>query len=90
MVGIMKRLDCYVRVEEDSAVGRADMVVHLPDAVCVFELKFDGSAEEAIRQIDDKGYLVPYSAESKRLVKIGVNYSSEKRTIDEWIVREGE
>ena len=44
----------------------------------------------AIRQIDDKGYLVPYSAESKRLVKIGVNYSSEKRTIDEWIVREGE
>lgn len=87
---IFSLLGAYVRVEEDSAVGRADMVVHLPDAVCVFELKFDGSAEEAIRQIDDKGYLVPYSAESKRLVKIGVNYSSEKRTIDEWIVREGE
>lgn len=45
---------------------------------------------EGRKELDDKGYLVPYSAESKRLVKIGVNYSSEKRTIDEWIVREGE
>ena len=76
-------------VEEDSATGRADAVVHMPDAVYVFELKYDGSAEDAIKQIEDKGYLVPYSADGKRLFKIGVNYDSQQRTIGEWIVKEG-
>ena len=86
---IFNLMGAYMRVEEDSAVGRADAVVYMPDAVFVFELKYDGSAEEAIRQIDEKGYLIPYSADGKRLYKIGVNFSSEQRTISEWIVREG-
>ena len=85
---IFSLLGAYVKVEEDSCVGRADMVVHMQNEICVFEFKFDGSAESALRQIDDKGYLVPYSAEGKRLVKIGVNYNSEKRTIDDWIIKE--
>ena len=86
---IFNLMGAYMRVEEDSAVGRADAVVHMPDAVYVFELKYDGSAEEAVRQIDDKGYLIPYSADGKRLFKIGVNYDSQQRTIGEWIVNEG-
>ena len=57
-------------------------------AVFVFELKYDGSAEEAIRQIDEKGYLIPYSADGKRLFKIGVNYDSNQRTIGDWIIKE--
>ena len=63
-------------------------MIHLPDTIYVIELKYDGSAEDAIKQIGDKGYLVPYSASGKRLVKIGVNYDSAKRTIGEWIVKE--
>ena len=86
---IFNLLGAYMRVEEDSAVGRADAVVHMPNAVYVFELKYDGSAEDAIRQIDDKGYLIPYSADGKRLVKIGVNYDSDQRTIGDWIIKEG-
>ena len=86
---IFNLMGAYMRVEEDSAVGRADAVVHMPDAVYVFELKYDGSAEEAVRQIDDKGYLIPYSADGKRLFKIGVNYDSQQRTIGEWIIKEG-
>ena len=86
---IFNLLGAYMRVEEDSAVGRADAVVHAPDAVYVFELKYNGSAEDAIRQIDDKGYLIPYSADGKRLYKIGVNYDSDQRTISDWIVMEG-
>ena len=85
---IFNLMGAYMRVEEESAVGRADAVVYMPDAVYVFELKFDGSAEEALKQIDDKGYLLPYSADGKRLYKIGVNYDSTKRTIGEWIVKE--
>ena len=81
-------MGAYMRVEEDSAIGRADAVVHMPEAVFVFELKYDGSAEQALQQIDEKGYLIPYSADGKRLFKIGVNYDSQQRTIGEWIVKE--
>ena len=86
---IFNLMGAFILVEEDSAIGRADAVVHTPDAVYVFELKYDGSAEEAIRQIDDKGYLIPYSADGKRLYKIGVNYDSQQRTIGDWMVKEG-
>ena len=85
---IFNLMGAHMRVEEDSAVGRADAVVYMPDAVFVFELKYDGSAEEAIRQIDEKGYLIPYSADGKRLFKIGVNYDSNQRTIGDWIIKE--
>lgn len=54
-----------------------------------FELKYDGSAEDALRQIDDKGYLIPYTASGKKLVKVGVNYDSTQRTIGEWLIRKG-
>ena len=82
-------MGALILVEEDCAIGRADAVVHMPDAIYVFELKYDGSAEEAIKQIDNKGYLIPYSADGKRLFKIGVNYDSNQRTIGDWIIKEG-
>ena len=85
---IFNLMGAHMRVEEDSAIGRADAVVYMPDAVFVFELKYDGSAEDAIRQIDEKGYLIPYSADGKRLYKIGVNYDSNQRTIGDWIIKQ--
>ena len=87
---IFSLMGTHVRVEECSAMGRADVVIYLPDTIYVMELKYDGSAEAALKQIDDKGYLVPYSASGKRLVKIGVNYDSAKRTIGEWIVEDAD
>ncbi len=86
---IFNLMGAFIKVEEDSAIGRADAVLHMPTAIYVFELKYDGSAEEAIKQIDDKGYLIPYTAEDKRLYKIGVNYDSNQRTISDWIIKEG-
>ena len=81
-------MGAYISVEEDRAIGRADAVLHLPDTTYVMELKFDKSAEEALQQIDDKGYLLPYSANGKRLVKVGINYDSSKRTIGDWKIVE--
>ena len=63
-------------------------MVETADSVYVFEFKLDGSVEEALRQIDDKGYMIPYSANGKRLVKVGVNFDKELRTIGEWNVVE--
>ena len=85
---IFNLLGAYVLVESDSAIGRADIVIHMADTIYVIELKYDGTAADAIRQIDEKGYLIPYTAEGKRLVKVGINYDSTQRTIGDWIIRE--
>ena len=81
-------LNIYIRTEVKSAVGRADAVMHMPDTVYVFELKVDKSADEALQQIDDKGYMLPYHKEGKRLVKIGISFDSKKRTLAEWKIKE--
>lgn len=85
---IFNLMGAYIKVESDSAIGRADAVIHMPATTYVVELKFDKTAEEAVRQIDEKGYLIPYSADGKKLVKVGINYSSKDRTIDDWKVIE--
>ena len=82
-------LNIYIRTEVKSAIGRADAVMHMPDTIYVFELKVDKSADEALAQIDEKGYMLPYHAEGKRLVKIGISFDSTQRTISDWIIKEG-
>jgi hypothetical protein len=81
----------FIESEVRSAAGRADAVVKTKDAVYVFEFKLDtgGTAEDALKQIDEKGYLVPYTADGRRLVKIGVVFDTAKRTLGEWRVCEG-
>lgn len=85
---VFSLIGSFIKVEEESAHDRADVVITLPSVVYVMELKFDGSADAALRQIDEKGYLIPYTADGKRLIKVGVNYSSEERTITEWRIEE--
>ena len=81
-------LNIYIRTEVKSAIGRADAVMHMPDTIYVFELKVDKSADEALAQIDEKGYMLPYHAEGKRLIKIGISFDSTQRTISDWKIKE--
>lgn len=74
----------YVDVEVKSAIGRADVVLKLADAIYVFEFKFDGTPQEALAQIESKQYAIPYQSDGRRIVKIGVNFDSATRTIGEW------
>lgn len=76
----------YVDAEVKSAVGRADVVVKMADAIYVFEFKFDGTPEEALAQIDSKQYAIPYVADGRKIVKVGVNFDSATRTIGDWKV----
>lgn len=78
----------YVRAEVHCAGGRSDCVVENRDYIYIFEFKEDRSAEEALRQIDERGYALPYAASGKQVVKIGVNFSSQKKTLDEWEMEE--
>ena len=81
-------LNIYIRTEVKSAIGRADAVMHMPDTIYVFELKVDKSADEALAQIDEKGYMLPYHTEGKRLIKIGISFDSTQRTISDWKIKE--
>lgn len=86
---IFRLMGQYVDAEVKSATGRADVVVRLEDAIYIFEFKIDGTAEEALAQINSKGYAIPYQADCRKVVKIGVNFSSETRTVGNWIIEEG-
>ncbi|MCQ2308120.1 MAG: ATP-binding protein [Bacteroidales bacterium] len=80
-------LSCYtILTEKENSRGRADIIVETADYVYIFEFKLDGTAAEALKQIDDKGYAEPYAADSRKLFKIGVGFSSEKKNINEWEV----
>ena len=78
----------YVDAEVKSTIGRADVVVRLTDAVYVFEFKYDGTPDEALAQIDSKGYAIPFQADGRKVFKIGVNFDSATRTIGEWKIEE--
>ena len=77
-----------VRTEERTAAGRSDFVLETEDAVYVFEFKLHGTAEEALRQIDEKGYAIQYEQGTKKLYKIGACFDEELRTLKDWIVKE--
>ncbi len=78
----------FVKVEQHSAKGRADCIVETEEYVYIFEFKRDGTAEDALSQIDAQGYAKPYEADSRKLIKIGAVFSSEERTLSEWLVGE--
>ena len=76
----------YTQVEYHTSRGRIDMVVQTADYVYVMEFKLDGSAEQAMQQIEEKQYALPFAKDSRKVFRIGVNFSSETRNIDRWIV----
>ncbi len=71
------------------ARGRTDVVVFMRDAVYVMELKMRGTAQEALEQINSKDYAIPYQAEGKPVVKIGIAFSQETKTVSDWMVVNG-
>lgn len=83
---IFMLLGKFVRTEIHSAKGRADCIVETDDYVYIFEFKKDASAKEALAQIEAQNYAAPYSADKRKLFKIGVNFSTEERNITEWDV----
>lgn len=78
----IEKLEAEVR----SAQGRADAIVKTPRYIYVFEFKLKGTAEEAIRQIDDQGYLIPYTADEREVVKVGVAFDAATRNLGEWLI----
>ena len=83
---VFKLMGQYVDAEVRSAKGRADAVVKTKDRIYVFEFKLEGTVDEALKQIDEKGYLLPYRTDGRELVKVGVSFNAEERNIGEYKV----
>ncbi|MDO5149895.1 MAG: AAA family ATPase [Oscillospiraceae bacterium] len=88
---IFRLLSCYTTlIEKPNSKGRADVIIETDNDIFIFEFKLDGSAEEALKQIEEKQYAVPYQSDKRPVHKIGVNISSESRTVDQWLVAENQ
>lgn len=82
---IFRFLGTYVvDAEKHSSQGRADCIVRTPKYIWIFEFKLDGDASQALSQIDERGYAKPFAADSRTIIKIGVNFSSKTGTIEGW------
>ena len=82
---ILRLMSTYmVYTEKQLSQGRADCIIETDQYVYIFEFKLDGSADEALQQIEDKGYALPYADDARTLYKIGCSFSSETGTIEEW------
>ena len=84
---ILQMVSVYaVRVEQAQSEGRVDCIVETDKYIYIFEFKLDGTADEALAQIEAKGYARPYAADIRKLYRIGASFSSTTGTIEDWKV----
>ena len=83
---IFKLMGEFVLCEVQNGKGRSDAVVWQKDAIYIFEFKMDGSAKEALEQINSQDYPIAYKNDGRKIVKVGVNYSSEQKQLTEWVI----
>ena len=81
-----KLLGFYTKVEYHTSEGRIDLVLQTDKFIYIMEFKLNGTAEDALQQINDKNYALPFEMDGRKLFKIGVNFSAETRNIEKWIV----
>jgi len=84
---IFSMLNVYARTQVKCAKGRADIVVWMPNAIYVMELKVNDTAESALRQIDEKGYAKPFATDGRKIVKVGIKFSPETMTVEDWVIK---
>lgn len=83
---ITKLMGLYVQAEYRTINGRIDLLVGTDDYLYIIELKFNGTAEQAIEQINNKEYSLPFEQEGRKIIKIGANVSPKTKNIDNWII----
>ena len=83
---VFKLMGFYTQVEYHTSQGRIDLVLKTDQYIYVMEFKLEGTAEEALRQIKEKNYALPFASDPRKLFKVGVNFSNKLRNIEQWII----
>ena len=85
---VFKLISFYVQAEYHTSEGRIDLVLQTDRYVYIMEFKLDGTAEEALQQIEDKRYALPFATDKRQVFRVGVNFSNRMRNIERWLVQE--
>lgn len=85
---LFKLMGYYVQAEYHTSEGRIDLVLQTPKFCYVLEFKLDGTADEALQQISDKNYTLPFEMNGQKIIRIGMSFSSQTRNISEWKVEQ--
>ena len=83
---ITKLMGLYVQAEYRTSNGRIDLLIGTNDYIYIIELKFNGTAEQAIEQIENKDYVLPFATDGRQIFKIGANVDKNTRNITDWII----
>ena len=83
---ITKLMGFYVQAEYRTSRGRIDLLIGTDKYIYIIELKFEGSAEEALHQIQSKDYALPFATDGREIIRIGANVSKETRNIEQWVI----
>lgn len=83
---LFKLMGFYVQAEYHTSEGRIDLVLQSPKFCYVMEFKLDGTAEEALAQIEDKHYALPFDTSGRQIIRIGMNFDSKTRNIERWVI----
>ena len=84
---IFRMMGFYTDVERHTTDGRMDMLVRTSDYIYILEFKVDQTADEALRQIEERQYAKPFERDRRIVYKIGVNFSSQTRRIEGWLIK---
>lgn len=82
----MKLMGFYTHAEMRTAAGRIDLLVETPDYLYLFEFKINKNARAAMDQINSRDYLLPFHADGRKLIKVGVSFDDTMRSISDWII----
>lgn len=83
---VFKLVGFYTKVEYHTNNGRVDLILQTDKFIYIMEFKLNGTAEEALQQINNKRYALPFEADGRKLFKIGINFSEKTRNIEKWVV----
>jgi hypothetical protein len=85
---LIKLMGLYVDAERHTSQGRIDLFIRTDEYAYVMEFKLNGTAEQALQQIHDKQYTLPFEVDHRKLICVGVNFSSQTRNIERWVIEE--
>ena len=88
MYVMLKIIGQQVQVECHTSNGRIDVLIQTDKFVYIIELKRDKNPNDALDQIDEKGYDWPFMADERKVFKIGANFSTKNHRLENWVVKE--
>ena len=77
----------HVNVEYHTSKGCIDVLIKTNCYIYIIEIKVNSNPDIAIAQIEDTQYSLPFSIDERQIIKIGANFSTESRTLENWEIR---